>query len=275
MIKTNYLKELKLSASCRTGSRGQDVRRIQEWLLLTAPQYPGLALNTAVDGVFGPATALAVQNYQRAVGTATTGVADQTLFTTLTAPLRNAFESNQSYLNLRTAIVEVAKNHLQSIPRELQYNGQQNLGPWVRSYCHGQDGTAYKWCMGFVQSVLDQAASGLGRKFTDLMPQSLSCDVVGLSAQQRKTLIRNAAIRQNPGLVLPGDVLLLRTSTTSNDWFHTGIVTRVVGDCFETIEGNTDQGGSSNGIGVFARTRNFRKAIIDVVSVSKLEDSMS
>jgi len=65
-------------------------------------------------------------------------------------------------------------------------------------------------------------------------------------------------------------VFLLRSAQNSMDWYHTGIISRVVGDCFETIEGNTDQQGSSNGTGVFARTRNFQKSIIDVVSVQKL-----
>ncbi|KUG07653.1 peptidoglycan-binding protein [Solirubrum puertoriconensis] len=275
MIKTRYQNELTLSATCRAGSRGQDVRRVQEWLSLAATQYPGVALNTAVDGVYGAATVLAVQNLQRALGKPTTGETDQALFATLTAPLRNAYELTQSYRSLRTAVVQIAANHLRHVPRELQYNGQQNLGPWVRSYCNGYDGTDFKWCMGFVQSVLDQAAYTTGRRFTDLMPQSLSCDVVGTSAEQRKTLIRNAAIRQNPSLVQPGDVFLLRNTAASADWYHTGIITRVVGDCFETIEGNTDQGGSSNGIGVFARTRNFRKSVIDAVSISKLEALIS
>jgi peptidoglycan hydrolase-like protein with peptidoglycan-binding domain len=271
MLKTQYKKELVLTATCQVGSKGQDVKKIQEWLCINAFQYPHAAIATAVDGAYGDATALAVKNFQKVIGLPATGIVDAALFARLTQPLQKAFGTQLPAAGgLRSLVVKYADNHLQNHPRELQYDAQQNLGSWVRSYCNGADGTPYKWCMGFVQTVLDQASATCNRRFTDLMPMSLSCDTVGTSATQNKSLVRNSEVRKSPGLAKPGDVFLLRSAQNSMDWHHTGIISRVVGDCFETIEGNTDQQGSSNGTGVFARTRNFQKSIIDVVSVQAL-----
>jgi len=271
MLKNQYKKELVLTAPCQVGSKGQDVKKVQEWLCINAFQYPQAAIATTVDGVYGNATALAVKNFQNLVGLPATGTVDKMVFERLTQPLHKAFDTQlEPTGNLRSLVVKYADNHLQNRPRELQYDAQQNLGSWVRSYCNGADGTPYKWCMGFVQTVLDQASSTLDRRFTDLMPMSLSCDTVGTTAIQNKSLVRSQDVRKTPSLAKPGDVFLLRTAQNAMDWFHTGIISRVIGDCFETIEGNTDQQGSSNGTGVFARTRNFQKSLIDVVSVQAL-----
>jgi C1A family cysteine protease len=57
---------------------------------------------------------------------------------------------------------------------------------------------------------------------------------------------------------------------TPSDWFHTGLVTAVRDSVFETIEGNTNEDGSHNGIGVFRRTRNFMVQKLDVFSIEPL-----
>ena len=63
------------------------------------------------------------------------------------------------------------------------------------------------------------------------------------------------------------EVEKIRRPKTSADWQHTGIITKVNNEYIETIEGNTNQGGSSNGNGVYRRIRNFDQTIIDVVSI--------
>ncbi len=271
MLKTHYRQELTLGTTCQMGSRGTAVKKVQEWLTLHARYHQETAIATAVDGIYGKATEQAVKNYQQVMALPLTGIVDQALFVRLTQPLTNAFATNDSPTeNLPDLMVAFARKHVQHSPTELQYNGQQNLGPWVRSYCDGRDGTDYRWCMGFAQAILDQATSGLNRRFTQLLPQSLSCDTVGAAASQRKALIKNAVLRDDPTAAKPGDIFLLRNGRNSLDWYHTGIVTRVADDFLETIEGNTDHQSSSNGVGVFARVRNFRKSLIDIISLDKL-----
>lgn len=269
MIKTAYKQELNLTTTCQKGSKGQAVRQVQEWLNLSITRFPGAALATSVDGLFGSATEKAVKNFQKAAGLPITGIVTPGVFSELAQPLALAFQPLPADTDTRQLVLQVAKAHLKQRAAELQAAEAQNLGPWVRSYCDGFEGSPFKWCMGFVQTVVDIAASTHGRKFTDLMPQSLSCDVVAVAGKQSGRLIENASIRKNPALAKPGDLFLIRYASTP-DWFHTGLIAEVEDDIFETIEGNTDIKGSSNGTGVFARVRNFRKGTIDVFSIDGL-----
>ena len=100
------------------------------------------------------------------------------------------------------------------------------------------------------------------------MPLTYSCDTLALTAQSKKLFIKNNDIRNNPSLAKPGDIFLVQKSPT--DWIHTGLITAVHNDIFETIEGNTNNDGSSNGNGVYARTRNFRASKLDVFSIEPL-----
>lgn len=269
MIKNAYKQELKLAITCQKGSKGQAVQQIQEWLNLTINRFPGVALATTVDGQFGSATEKAVKNFQKAAGIPVTGIVTPDVFTALVRPLQVAFQPPAKEATTRAMVLKVAQTHLKSRAAELQSDNVQNLGPWVRSYCDGFEGSPFKWCMGFAQTVLDIAASANDRKYTDLMPQSLSCDVVAMAGKQNGRLIENASIRKNPALAKPGDLFLIRYANMT-DWFHTGIIADVDAEVFETIEGNTDVKGSSNGTGVFARVRNYHKATIDVFSIDGL-----
>jgi len=132
----------------------------------------------------------------------------------------------------------------------------------------GNEGEKWFWCMGFVQSILDQAASIQGKNFKTLTPLTYSCDTVGTIGIQKKLLTRYQTARTNPALIKPGDVFLIQKSP--NDWYHTGIVTAIQGDVIETIEGNTNADGSHNGNAVMNRIRNFKQAKIDFFSIEPL-----
>ncbi len=100
------------------------------------------------------------------------------------------------------------------------------------------------------------------------MPLTYSCDTVGTVGLQKGLLTRYTAVRNDPSVVKPGDIFLLQQ--TPHDWVHTGIVTAVIGDVFETVEGNTNDGGSRNGVAVLKRVRNYRSSKLDVFSVEPL-----
>jgi len=120
--------------------------------------------------------------------------------------------------------------------------------------------------MGFVQTILDQATTTLGQRFTEIMPHSYSCDVVGSHGLKEKRLYRNASIRNNPSVIEPGDVFL--NMKTKFDWVHTGIVIGVEGDWIHTIEGNMNDEGSREGFEVYLRRRTFQTRTIDIYKVS-------
>jgi peptidoglycan hydrolase-like protein with peptidoglycan-binding domain len=270
MIKTHYTKELSISAPCEKKMTNEetDVLKIQSWLNLFALNHPDAGTASGIDGDFGPGTEKAVINFQKFNNLEITGSVDNKVFEELTAPLKKAFSPLPNMNNLRDQIVTTANAHLQQRPFELDISHQTNSGPWVRSYMDGHEGTDWFWCVGFAQSIIDQAASSQNKDFRSLIPLTYSCDVVALRGQEKNALIPNSDIRSNPSLAKPGDLFLLQRSPT--DWHHIGIVIDVDKDVFSTIEGNTNTDGSFNGNGVYARTRNFRKQVLDILSIQSL-----
>lgn len=270
MQKKSYLKEISISGTQKRFGTNvkKDVEKIQSWLTLYAMQNPNAGTATGIDGDFGPATEQAVINFQKAKGLPQNGIVDYALFDVLVTPMRNAFENPISGNNLRELVVNTAKNHAQNNPYELVIRNQSNTGPWVRAYMDGNEGTSWYWCMGFAQMIIDQAASLQGKNFKNLMPLSYSCDTIGTTGLQKKILTRYQTARSNPSLIKPGDLFLLQKSTY--DWYHTGIVINVHGDVIETIEGNTNSDGSSNGNAVLNKIRNFKQSKIDFFSIESL-----
>lgn len=271
MKKTKYLKELTISGTHKRNGENNnknEVMKIQSWLSLYAIQHPESGTVTGIDGDFGPATEKAVKNFQNSINVNPTGIVTQQLFEKMCEGMKEAFEKPLQSTTLRNAIVEAAENHLKNAPFELEIKGQSNCGPWVRAYMDGHEGSAWFWCMGFAQAILDQAASALGKDFQSLMPLTYSCDTVGTTGLGKGLLTRYQNVRNNPLIMKPGDFFLLQKS--KYDWTHTGIIISVGNDVIETIEGNTNQAGSRNGIAVLKRTRNFRNTKLDVFSIEPL-----
>lgn len=271
MIKKQYLKEIAISGTQqRNGSANnqKEVTKIQSWLNLYAVTNQSAGTATGIDGSFGPGTETAVKNFQKAKNLPQTGIVDSNVFAALTQPMVNAFKSPVAGTGLRELIVNTAIQHLSNAPFELVIKDQSNSGPWVRAYMDNNEGTPWFWCMGFVQTIIDQAATQLGKDFRTLMPLTYSCDTVGTTGIAKGLLSRVATVRANPSVVKPGDIFLVQK--TPNDWFHTGLITGVHGDLFDTIEGNTNTDGSSNGNGVYKRVRNFQTSKLDVFSIQPL-----
>lgn len=261
MIKKQYVKELNLSKLVKPGSKGKDVKKVQEWLNLWRNYKADWFYNIGVDGEYGPLTEKVIRKFQEMNGLEVDGVVGENTFRVLSQPMLRAFQRIDG-TDLRSLIVAYAEQHLKNIPREL-YNSNQ--GPWVRAYMDGNEGREWAWCMGFVQTILDQAFSTIGKNFTSIMRHSYSCDVVGVQGLDSKRLIRNVNLRENHDLIEAGDVFLVVKSP--RDWTHTGIVTGLEDGTIHTIEGNTNDEGSREGFEVCRRIRNFTKRNIDLFKV--------
>jgi len=270
MQKTFYLKELTISGTQKLGGSNskKDVLKIQSWLTLFDLANPGSGTTSSIDGDFGPATEKAVMNFQKIKKLPANGIADSKLFEKLCEPLKTAIEKPIAGSGLRQLIINAAKQHLAYQPYELTINKQSNSGPWVRSYMDGNEGEPWYWCMGFVQTIVDQAASTLGKNFKTLMPLTYSCDTVGTTGLNKGNLTRYSKVRTDPSIVKPGDIFLIQKSPS--DWYHTGLIISVGDGIFETIEGNTNDDGSHNGNRVCRRIRNFMTSKLDVLSVESL-----
>ena len=109
------------------------------------------------------------------------------------------------------------------------------------------------WCAAFVYWCFATAASDLGVANPMKEKKCRTGGVVELwdraNANGAKIVTHDAAFA-DPSRVLPGMVFVI---TMSGGHGHTGLVSKVIGNTLETIEGNTNDGGSREGIGVFRR----------------------
>ncbi|MGH7596841.1 MAG: peptidoglycan-binding domain-containing protein [bacterium] len=239
-------RELAFDATIKKGDTGAKVRRVQEWLSIG-----GFA--TAVDGGFGNATETCVKAFQQSKRIPATGQVNQQTWSALVEPLNKALQpiNFPANVKLADAILRVAKQHLAQHPIEV---GGDNCGPWVRVYVEGNQGPEWRWCAGFVSFVMKQACTQLNRPLP--IPGSVSCDSLAYQAKQAGLFIKGAHVA-NGSVPWPalGAAQIFLVRQTATDWVHTGLSFEGAGPVFSTIEGNTNDGGSSNGYEVCQRTR--------------------
>ncbi len=130
-----------------------------------------------------------------------------------------------------------------------------NRGPEVDEYlrCTGLNPTLgnFAWCCAFVYWCFDQAAARAGHS----NPMVRTAGVMNhwrLAGQRGTRRITAAEAAAEPALVRPGSIFIISTGGGKG---HTGLVERMQNGKLVTIEGNTSDGGSREGIGVFRRDR--------------------
>ena len=232
--------ELAFQGPISAGMSGPTVRTIQEWLTLHK-------FGLAIDGVFGPATGAAVAAYQQSVSLPATGAVDDVTYTSLVSPLAIALKTLPAASTLNVDIPKYAQQHLDQHPREV---GGQNAGPWVRTYMEGREGPEWPWCAGFACFVLRQASAG---KPLPLTP-SFAVDELAKDAMKRGSFVTGGPSFDTSRLT-PGALFLVRRPAPQRGWHHTGIVIGVGPGTVTTIEGNTNEAGSREGVEVSRRVR--------------------
>jgi len=140
-----------------------------------------------------------------------------------------------------------------------------NRGPRVAEYLAsvGLDATKghYAWCAAFVCWVFREAAKALGGESP--LPKTAGALALWNGAAGRKALVRVTAAeaKADARLVRAGQVFVL---STGGGLGHVGLVEQVSGGILTTIEGNSNDGGSREGIGVFRRTGPSGRRVADV-----------
>jgi hypothetical protein len=233
--------ELSIASEPGYGSKGPDVRRVQEWLNLH-----GYGLS--IDGQFGRVTEDGVKRFQKAKRIRQTGRVDKKTFGALVAPMVAVLHTPvKKPKSLGVAMLMYAKTHLAEHPVEV---GGPNRGPWVRLYMDGNEGDQWAWCAGFATFVLKQACALMG--VPSPLAGSFSCDELAKQAKGKGIFLDE---QRAPHELRPGSLFLVRKSAT--DWTHTGIVAEVHPEFFRTIEGNTNDDGVREGYEVCTLTRAY------------------
>jgi len=144
-----------------------------------------------------------------------------------------------------------------------------NRGPEVDIYIKttGLDPAGhFAWCTCFVYWCFNNASGKLDvpnpcPKTAGVLAHWAAANKV---TSARRILPEEA--QAEPSLIVPGTLFLLRTSGTAG---HIGFIEEVRGNQLTTIEGNTNDGGSREGIGVYRRTtRTIRQVNLGFVLYS-------
>jgi hypothetical protein len=128
-----------------------------------------------------------------------------------------------------------------------------NRGPQVDKYVASvglNPAGQFAWCVAFVYFCFEQAAKKLGRS-NPMIKTGGVLDHWNRAGTQGVPRITNARAINNPSLVKPGQIFAI---SLGGGLGHAGLVERVAGGKLVTIEGNTNDGGSRDGIGVFRRS---------------------
>ncbi|WP_425617944.1 peptidoglycan-binding protein [Anatilimnocola sp. NA78] len=227
----------------RQGSFGQTVRELQTKLNQVVRPVPPLI----VDGSFGAKTKQAVMTLQSARRLMVDGVVGEQTWAALDQaggpgqppppPLPPPAGAVISTLVEKAVQIALAENGVREEP------AGSNRGAKVDAYNAAAGvGNGALWCMSFVYWSFQQAAAQTGQ--TNPMPKTAYCPFLYQWAKDHQKLVTTPQ---------RGDIFLVKGLREGKpSVIHTGIVT---GGSINTVEGNTNNDGSSNGIGVFTRTR--------------------
>ena len=226
----------------KQGSLGPNVRILQALLNKSTKPVPPLD----VDGQFGEETRFAVMKFQKSRKLHVDGVAGPRTWSALehadTAPAMPQLPTPGGKVVI-TSLVEravgiaLAENGVRENPLG------SNRGPRVDLYnLSSGAGVGALWCMSFVYWCFEQAAQQTGDE--NPMLKTAYCPSLLKWAKEKDRLVEKPQ---------RGDIFLVKGLRDGKaSVIHTGIVT---GGSIETVEGNTNNDGSSNGIGVFTRQR--------------------
>jgi len=128
-----------------------------------------------------------------------------------------------------------------------------NRGPKVDQYLasvglNAQDGS-FAWCAAFVYWCFREASSAMAVP-NPATKTAGALDVWNLAGPRGFRRITPVEASDSPTLVQPGMVFVL---STGGGHGHVGLIESLSGVVLTTIEGNTNDGGSREGVGVFRR----------------------
>jgi hypothetical protein len=130
-----------------------------------------------------------------------------------------------------------------------------NRGPQVDQYLRsvGIDPSSgsFPWCAAFVYFCFQQAARSLNMGNPVIQTGGV-LDHWNRAGAAGVPRLGTAECVANPSLVAPGMIFIMVNKNGSG---HTGLVEAITGTFLTTIEGNTNDNGSREGIGVFRRQK--------------------
>jgi hypothetical protein len=210
----------------------------------------------AEDGVFDDDTEDAVKLFQRRF-TDVTGnplVVDGQIGSLTWGALfgKESVPSNSTASSALTrSVIDFAETQIGVRENPLGSNRGTKVDEYLSSV--GLDPTAdsYPWCVAFTYFCYKKAAAELSIPNPHVKTAGVLDHWRKAKAKQGVLCVTNSQAVANPSLVKPGALFIMSRGSGRG---HTGIVIEVAHGRLVTIEGNTNDGGAGEGIGVFKRT---------------------
>jgi putative peptidoglycan binding protein/CHAP domain-containing protein len=148
------------------------------------------------------------------------------------------------------AAIEFATTQVGVRESPLGSNRGREIDQYLRAVGLNPVGNSFAWCVAFTHFCYLKAAESLGRE----NPHIKTAGVLDhwKRAGRKPGVVRIAKVQAvaDPGLVKPGSLFII---DVGGGFGHSGMVIKTANGRLVTIEGNTNDDGSRNGIGVFRR----------------------
>lgn len=155
---------------------------------------------------------------------------------------------------LALAALQIAISQVGVMEQPLGSNRGPQVDEYLRSVGVDPATGSYPWCAAFTYWCFAQAAAE-AKVANHLVRTAGVLDHWNRSTARK--LLSVEALAQ-PALVLPGMIFVMAFKGGTG---HMGLVEKIDGQALTTIEGNTNKGGSREGIGVFRRTARTIRSI--------------
>ncbi len=150
---------------------------------------------------------------------------------------------------LLTRVLEVAASQVGVMEEPPGSNRGARVDEYLRAAGLNPTAGSFAWCAAFVYWCAQQAAAAL-RRPNPLIRTAGVLEHWNEAEKQRIPRVLSEQANANPTLVKPGQIFTL---STGGGHGHMGLIAQVNGGKLTTIEGNTNDGGSREGVGVFRR----------------------
>ena len=166
--------------------------------------------------------------------------------------------------DLAKSVLDMARSQIGVMENPVGSNRGTEVDEYVRATGLNPTGR-FAWCVCFIFFCFREAAKELGRN----NPMVKTAGVLDLWNQAgTKHRVTLAKARNDPSLIRPGQIFVIDTGAPGGAG-HAGLVEQVAGGKLVTIEGNTNDGGGREGIGVFRRTQrkieSINKGFVDFI----------
>ena len=156
-------------------------------------------------------------------------------------------------------VLEVAASQIGVMEQPLGSNRGPKVDEYLRAVGLNPATGSFPWCVAFVYWCFERAARDLHRS-NPMIKTAGVLDHWNRASDQRIPRLSLQKALSRPALVKPGLVFVIDTPPPGGGG-HSGLVERVEQGKLVSIEGNTNDGGSREGIGVFRR---FKRKIGEI-----------